>query len=105
MKHTPGPWKWTSISDGYFFKLLNPEGICVIDDGSACGEYAGIDTDSPDARLIAAAPELLEALTALLDANRRLDVLPHADHFDGVAELARAENLARVAITKATEGK
>ena len=59
--HTPGPWIW---NDDF---LVGGDGSYVCDDGSACGEYSRVlDPDSPNARLIAAAPDLLAALKAAL---------------------------------------
>lgn len=53
--HTPGPWHWAG------------DGILVNDDGDEV-IASGIDLyDSPDARLIAAAPELLAALRLLCE--------------------------------------
>ena len=64
-KISPGPWVW--VSDGYYTQLLDANGEVVMDDGSAGGEYAPvIEPDSANAHLIAAAPELLEALRELL---------------------------------------
>lgn len=69
-KGTPGPWFWQGDHDGFFWlgaKDCGPMNA-VHDDGSAWGEYAPeIDVDGPDANIIAAAPELLEALQAALD--------------------------------------
>ena len=67
-KGTPGPWYWVERM-GCFD--LTSDALSeleeVIDDGSAGGEYSPtITPDSPDAKLIAAAPELLEALQKLL---------------------------------------
>lgn len=66
-KGTPGPWVWQSENGGGFWHWLGPVNCSpldrVADDGSAWGEYgASIEVDSADAKLIAAAPELLEAL-------------------------------------------
>lgn len=63
-KHTPGPWHW----DGYWLKAS--DGTIVADDGSAGGEYTDTLTpDSPDGRLVAAAPVLLEACKKALTCN------------------------------------
>ncbi len=60
MKHTPGPWR---ISDARSTKVV------LIDDakGQAVGELVWADVRNPaDARLIAAAPDLLDALKDLV---------------------------------------
>ena len=69
-KGTPGPWVWQD--DGGVYSWLGPVGCgpleAVHHDGSAWGEYsADIDVDGYDAKLIAAAPKLLEALRQLRD--------------------------------------
>lgn len=69
-EHTPGPWQWTSDghpiidlarfrSPGYYNnpELHGPNGEDII----TCGEYT-VHNKVEDARLIAAAPELLNAL-------------------------------------------
>lgn len=62
-KHTPGPWQWRPIMDGFYHELVGADDMRVHSDGSACGEYGpDIDVAGPDARLIAAAPDLLSAL-------------------------------------------
>jgi hypothetical protein len=70
-KHTPGPWNWERIQELDCFYLVSEDGVRIHSDGSACGEYStDIDVDGPDAQLIAAAPELAEALQVMLtDAN------------------------------------
>jgi hypothetical protein len=82
-QHTPGPW------------TLNPARSTRVDlidnaKGEAVGEIIWVDTRKPaDARLIAAAPDLLEAL------ERILRDVP----CDGLDEW---EGQARAAIAKAT---
>ena len=96
MSHTPGPWAWKIEGfDGY--KLIAKDGTKVADDGSADGEYGGWmnDPNEPNARLIAAAPDLLDACQLIVNA---FDVLKPAS-------AARVEplqiNAARAAIAKA----
>ena len=65
--YTLGPWRWESEGDRYW-ALKSPEDKTIIDDGSACGEYSQtIDPSGEDARLIAAAPDLLEACSFALE--------------------------------------
>ena len=67
MSHTPGPWRW-KLEEFGSYRLIAKDGTKVADDGSADGEYGGWmnDPNEPNARLIAAAPDLLEALVDLL---------------------------------------
>jgi hypothetical protein len=60
---TPGPWRW----DGCDLIHDSPTGRQYIaTDGSDGGEHGPVtDSSGPDARLMAAAPELFEALEAL----------------------------------------
>lgn len=68
-KHTPGPWVWVRRPSGYCEALAgNGEEVFRAD------EYAGaawIAISDADARLIAAAPELLEVLVELMDVLRK----------------------------------
>ena len=64
---TQGPWKWHKRKHSNTHFLANEsetnDDFAIIDDGSAYGEYgAVIDVNGGNAQLIAAAPELLEAL-------------------------------------------
>jgi len=56
-QHTPGPWE---RDDGYIVSLHNHEKIATVHDWTT--EDEDIDRAKANARLIAAAPELLEAL-------------------------------------------
>lgn len=58
-KHTPGPWDYDCDSGGCYFKLSAGE-EAIIDCCDFCSTPT-INTEA-NARLIAAAPELLEAL-------------------------------------------
>lgn len=68
---TKGPWKWhkRKHSNTHFLASEDEtnDDFAIIDDGSAYGEYgAVIDVDGDNAKLIAAAPELLEALQKMV---------------------------------------
>jgi hypothetical protein len=95
-KHTPGPWRVT-YPGGFNYKVIPHYGpcVCVVD-----GTYADLMTSEEhevehiaNAKLIAAAPELLEALIALEKAN------PNSANWDYTS----ATDAARKAIKKATE--
>lgn len=93
VKYTPGPWIVSElsgsgdVSDYYIF--IEPN-IAVIE-----RKAKGIDKhDIPDARLIASAPDLLEAINALVDAAGQW--IHHSE------QLRIAHFQARVAIAKAT---
>jgi hypothetical protein len=61
-KHTPGPWKVAPSWDDWTVVGPNKEEIIFQD-----GPYQTPTIRQPDAQLIAAAPELLEALIAITD--------------------------------------
>lgn len=84
-KHTPGPWKVIPVKTGYYIdSRCGP----VADTMDFDDEYGSIESEA-NARLIAAAPDLLEAARALLDLAERHGWL-HV-----------AVNAARAAIAKA----
>lgn len=56
MAHTPGPWKYIAYDDDV---VTDDERFSIV------GHHASVLED--DARLIAAAPELLEALEEMVD--------------------------------------
>lgn len=97
-KHTPAPWHVCTGNHETFGNVLNiaaQEGdvpaICVISNVEDATEE-----DRANARLIAAAPDLLEALKAMLDAEPGYGWGGSSE-----AEIA-AQELARAAIAKAT---
>lgn len=101
-QHTPGPWTWVKQEFGDGWSLQDAEGNEVANDGSASGEY--YDWFSPhgapdaDAVLIAAAPELLDALADML---RTMD--QHGCGFEASSgDFWKAVRDARAAIAKAT---
>jgi hypothetical protein len=68
MNHTPGPWSWLSPetlvgNHGHRPVILTAR---ELDERGKDGRLVEFDPKGPNARLIAAAPELLEALKALL---------------------------------------
>ncbi len=60
-KHSPGPWRWSDKNMG---DLLDADDSHVL--ARASDDETYIVPDRPDAALIAAAPELLEALRAVV---------------------------------------
>jgi hypothetical protein len=85
--HTPGPWVIRESST--HVTVCGADGEAIFHDDKKCPRVMD------DARLIAAAPELLEALRTCLDAWEK----EHAGHgFEGWPEVCEA----RAAIAKAT---
>lgn len=89
MKHTPGPWKCRRTFGGSL-DLFGEDGARVI-----LSNFFLINQE-PNSRLIAAAPELLEALQACRDALVRIR--------EAGGHSTSAEILAERAIAKATKG-
>lgn len=94
-QHTPGPWSASKIEDRAAFNIFTP-GRCSALLTLEPGKYDGADPRTSnveaDARLIAAAPELLEALQVAVEITDRSS-----------AELVRAMHLkVKDAIAKAT---
>ena len=83
--HTPGPW---AIAAGKTFCAIRTDGRVIAD-----MRHVGQHYNKADARLIAAAPDLLQALKDMLD--------NHEDACTGYGEGAAEK--ARKAITKATQ--
>lgn len=104
MKHTPGPWKWMKRGNGEVLLATPDRGTLVVMDfvrrGMQSGQprfasWAGQDRDRlggvmkkaddicyledyPDARLIAAAPDLLAALVDLLKLIETDELVPES---------------------------
>lgn len=84
-KFTPGPWElWTSNSWRRFISRDHGS-VCepvVLRDGHPDLYFRNGGADGPDARLIASAPELLEALKYAVDnpefSSERFDALARA---------------------------
>ena len=97
-KHTPGPWRvfehsWSDTSvlaDGF------DHGICLLDINHATEESQDADEAlmAANARLIAAAPDLLASLRELVEAFVATDE-------EGLIEHAEPMRRARAAIAKA----
>ena len=89
MKHTPGPWqikKWEeeNSADGFVTVITDSRGHGIVTFNQR-GENSKVEAN---ARLIAMAPELLEAARALLDG---LDSANHPDrNFKQVQDLRGA---------------
>ncbi len=100
-KHTPGPWRVGALQsyDGYtgqpFRNVWAGQGDAATVTARAIRSEGAMTNDvDADARLIAAAPELLAALSELLAEAEEF----HNPHTEGW-------NMARAAIAKATGGE
>jgi hypothetical protein len=96
-QHTPGQWKM-----GFNFTneqaIIGKDGKVVADASWTGGSGCELSIDNPaDANLITAAPDLLEALQDLFDAD-----MEHVLMGDGKDDQIEAIAKARAAIAKAT---
>lgn len=108
-KHTPGPWIWSggkdgdmTISHGLIREWGGPDGTqyadyekCVVGGCGCCNSPFGVEDQQEmeaNAHLISSAPELLEALEAMLLQFSDACIIPEDDS---------ACMLARKAISKA----
>ncbi len=92
-KHTPVPWKANfAISGAAYIFGGDRNFACVFN------EWKDEENQEANARLIAAAPELLEALAALLDLNDNYSYFGGEIYRD---RIDRAWDNARAAIAKA----
>ena len=86
-KHTEGPWEARQSVRGYWF--------IEHQQGGEAYTLTKLDCSEADSRLIASAPELLDALQDIVDAYQK--------HFDAMPVAWQTyDNIARAAITKAT---
>lgn len=137
-QHTPGPWGWFANGNRVYLATPNRGRLYVMgfarqgmqgagprfahwegmDEGKARERMGGIMEDGPfmrdgslhpDARLIAAAPELLEALQSLLQHVEHADSCGDHDAYNHASVptcgcgLDSALELAQAAIAKATQ--
>ena len=104
-KHTPGPWKAEWHRKYKQWNVFPESGKAVVSVTDLCGEYSKEETEA-NARLIAAAPDLLEALMteqkALELAHTNYGEVGGAKTHWGIFEAADTQ--ARAAIAKATGG-
>ena len=111
MKHTPGPW---FQGTGNYEYCVYDKRVWINQDGSRGGETPNLvvvvspEDAIADARLIAAAPDLLEALKDLLDEaewlRREYSHDRERDGWDALEE-DPCFTVARAAIAKATGDK
>ena len=106
-KHTPGPWSASKIDDRAAFNIFTPgqcSALLTLEPGKHNGADKRTNNVEADARLIAAAPELLQALKFLLSvqgADELSNVLLEMKS-DGGDSYYAAVLHARAAIAKAT---
>ena len=74
-KHTPGPWVVYEFVDGY--EIRSPEAECWVATASDPEAGWGAIGREEDARLIAAAPDLLEALERVKETGVYFGAVPH----------------------------
>ena len=82
-QHTPGPWRWVPQPDysWQYQDLMSASGEVVLS-GEEAPDPSGIEISHADARLIEAAPELLQEVEWLLGAH--LDAIrAYAAFFEG----------------------
>ena len=99
-KHTPGPWGMPDSGQGRISKVGVNGGWDGMVATADCGDYARSRSEGlANARLIAATPDLLAALQAIVD-----EAGPQFGHDEEPGCINRMARLARLAIAKATGG-
>ncbi len=124
MKHTHGPWKWMKRGNGEVFLGTPDRGLLVVMDfvragmngaqprfaawtGQDRGRMGGVMKkaddiyyleDYPDARLIVAAPDLLEALVDLVKLIETDDLVPESVSYMKQAREALAKATGEVKV-------
>lgn len=89
MSHTPGPWKSEAICNSTGSTLYHVHSFVESAGGTICGSWNGSNED--DMLLIAAAPEMYEALQKLVAAQKYHDEQTHSEGICmAVAALAKA---------------
>ena len=98
-KHTPGPWRITTD----FIGVYDKDARCIADMDSESAHEIGYDESLANARLIAAAPDLLAALEAVIDDLREgiQDAVDNGANEIWVANARKRLMNARAAIRKA----
>lgn len=96
MTHTKGPW---TASEHGAYGDYNGNSIVILGDDLRIAVVLGYDNEETqaNARLIAAAPELLEAVQALIDWNEAQTKL---SFYDRMEQFNAAMDKARAAIAK-----
>jgi len=84
-KHTPGPWAVVSSWDDYMVEGPNKEEIIFQD-----GPYQTPSIKEANARLIAAAPDLFEALKHMVEVCPAIDPNGEEAHIKACAAIAKA---------------
>jgi hypothetical protein len=111
-KHTPGPW-WLSPARNALGVVLGGPARPMHHGGTTVGQIASACSQEwmepgeleANAALIAAAPDLLEALKAFTDAQEsKRDAIGNAAIAAAIGDLVLAEEKARSAIAKAEGG-
>lgn len=106
MKHTPGPWQFVGKPNLYEC-LKNAEGtpvIVLIDDYDGypeCGQDLRMDVEDQDAHLIAAAPDMYEALREIDKLNILDRLLDYADSDTEAEDYHYAMRCVQSALAKA----
>lgn len=95
-QHTPGPWH---VGEGVAQRIIYDSRGWPIADAKLFHGNSRSGEDVPNARLIAAAPDMLEALKAIIDN----DGGEGSKHYHAI-KLFDAREKARAAIAKATGG-
>jgi len=94
-KHSPAPWKIADYGPGIHQRYLVSSNNTVI--GRVYGQSLIDDEGQANVKLIAAAPELLEALENIIDSFHE-SVIANPDDFPSI-------KMAMAAVNKATKGQ
>jgi hypothetical protein len=99
-KHTQGPWKFDrskTTHDGEYDYAISAEGVPVLAEAFGRSSDGGRPAAEANARLIAAAPALLEACERLLEELRLIRMKDSGAVYDVTCRI-----VAEAAISKAT---